>query len=213
MVNQSQARSVLDPSMEQRASRLDADQRLELERRRLWVRLSLLAVPVALIAGFGREAYGPSILSGACIFGSYALVSSLLNRRPAVVARFQIELRLLDVALLALCIYEIHVMMLGRAQITGELLFALYVQSVIAAASTDGWLGVAAIASASSIAIVADRLVLQANGYLSGADWGTTIVLPLVVADLTFMISASTVLYLMRVSGHAAARRERGLLH
>ncbi|HLG69052.1 MAG TPA: HAMP domain-containing sensor histidine kinase [Chloroflexota bacterium] len=191
---------------------LEPEQRLEMERRRLWTRLGMLMIPVALLAIYGPAAVSPASISAGCVLVSYAIVWSLLRWRPHFVRNGQLFLRLLDVFWMFVGVYEIHLCMLQQAGRYSETFDVLYVLCVVAGVATNGMRGAVLMTVASAVALGLDRWLLVNQGLLELDPRNpTSIALPMLVGVFGYMITASTVLFLMRISGQAATRRERAL--
>jgi signal transduction histidine kinase len=191
---------------------LEPDQRLELERRRLWTRLATLLIPVPLVYSFGASAGGAAAISVACSLLSYGLVWLLLRYWPQAVRNGQMTLRLLDVCWIFIGLFDIHVVMLRETGSTTDILDSLYVLCVVAAAATNGMRGAVLATVASSAAIVLDRAILAAQGLIAfDIRHPGNIAVPLVMCVVLYVVTGSTVLFLMRISAQSAARRERAL--
>src|SRR5262249_21751813 len=145
----------------------EPEQRLELERRRLWTRLALLIIPAVMLTVFGAAVLEPAAICLACALGSYGLVWALLRWRPSVVRDGQLSLRLLAVFRLAMALFQVHVVMLQQANRFADALDLLFVLPVVAGVASNGFRGGLVMTLASVLAMVADRWLLVRQGVLS----------------------------------------------
>lgn len=134
-------------------------ERLRFERMRLALRLGLLLGPLLLVFIFGEPAYGPAGAAAAITLISGAVVGFVVFRHPAFLLRFQLALRLIDVALIWLSVSSIQVF-------TGQPVYdEVYLLPVISAVGTHGKRGAYVVSAASALAVAASRVRLVLAGH------------------------------------------------
>ncbi len=187
----------------------ETDERVDYERRRLPVRLALLGAPVLLLVAFGGVAVPAAIVVACCAVIPYTIVRLLLYWRPALVARYLLVLRLTDICVFYIALYNTHFLLLSGHAVVTDFWDCFFVIAVCAAAPTHGWTGTVLITIGSSIAILVERLVLASRGYMAFVPSEQ---IPTVLGyALFFIVVGSFILHSMETSGATAARRERGL--
>ncbi len=189
------------------------EDRIDFERRRVFaVRALFLLVPIIMWAEWGAIAIPQIIVTSICVVGSNLFVWLALTRWPGAVARYQLLLRLMDVALVSVGLFNIHTLELAQANIPSaafDYFDAFYVMGVSAATATHGWRGGSFLSIACVMAIFVGRYELAQQGYIA-FSWartlGTVGGYGLLFFETTLLVSA-----VMETSGDSAARRERAL--
>ncbi|HEU0166672.1 MAG TPA: HAMP domain-containing sensor histidine kinase [Chloroflexota bacterium] len=191
---------------------LDPQQSLDMERSHLWVRVAIFILPLVLLLIFGRAALTAAIVCAVLVFGSWALIWSLLRWWPDAISHGQIWLRLLDIVLLLVGISQVQMVLLRRTGSMTDVFDMLYVLVVMSGVGNTGLRGGFALTGAGAVAILIDRLALIRLGLLEvQAQTPGQLALSLVTYIFMFAVTSSTVFYLMQVSAMLAARRERAL--
>ncbi len=179
---------------------LQPQDRLDVERRFLYLRLVFLLAPLLLLLAFGPLALPAVAVIGAEALGSAALIWLLLRHAPRVITGGQLALRLLDCVL-------VHLSLLSTRPFLGDAFDLAYIVIVVAAAASHGALGTVLTTVAATGGILLGRLEAGAGTVrLDPADLPVVLLYPLL-----FATTGSLVTSLMRKSAATAAAAERRL--
>lgn len=182
---------------------LEAQDRIDFERRRLPLRLLLLITPLFLFLDLGPSAAPAALIITASVLGSFSVIRFLLDHQPKILLRVQLGLRILDVGLFFLCIYSIRYFF-GSPYSS---LDAFYVLTVVAATGTHRMTGAAVISAAAIVAIVVSRLQLASAGV---TPFGMDQVVVTLFFLLLFLLTGSMVAIFMETAAKVMERREEG---
>lgn len=175
---------------------LDAVNRLYLERRALWLRLLFTLGPVFMVMGYGPAIAPLALVVELAVVGSSAWIWLLVRKAPGVLLRFQLGLRLADIALAWMVLLTIRRFQPDQAGDHG------YLFLVVFAAATHGIRGTLIVSGAATAAVLATRVII-AGALIPQTDFFYSL-----NYGLQFIAIGSIVAFLMRTSGQAVARRD-----
>lgn len=143
----------------------DPATRLGFERVFLSVRLGFLLVPWLLVAVYGWSAGRVAVQVDVAVGVNCAFVWVLLSRYPTQALRWQLALRLIDVAVVSLALHFIDAL-------AGNALYeSLYVLLVVATAATQGHRGTHWIAASATLAVFLGHVQPMLDGGLRFHPW------------------------------------------
>jgi signal transduction histidine kinase len=175
-------------------------ERLDFERRRLPLRLALFVAPVFILISGGPAAPSVATHVAAIIGLSSLLIWALLRYAPASLLCYQLGLRILDVVLVFTVLTHLSLVVSS-----GQSFDFVYILTVVAATATHGWRGNLVASSASTVAVIAGRIMLAKNGVV---PLNRALILGGVFNSIMFFISGSMIEFLMRMSATIVEQRE-----
>jgi len=138
---------------------------LGFERLLLSLRLGFLLVPLLLVAAYGWSATRSVVQVDVVVALECALVWVLLGRYPTLVLRWQLALRLVDVAV-------VYVVSRFVPTLVGNALYdSLYVTLIVAAAVTHGRRGTYWAAATATLAVFLGHMQPTLDGILQLHSW------------------------------------------
>ena len=179
---------------------LGSAERLDFERRRLPLRLALFVAPVFILISGGPSSGRLASHVAAIIALSSLLIWALLRYAPAVLLRYQLALRILDVVLVFTVLTHLSLFVS-----MGQSFDFIYILTVVAATATHSWRGNVVASSASTIAVIVGRIMLARSGVV---PLNRGLILGGVFNSVMFFISGSMIEFLMRMSANIVERRE-----
>ncbi len=178
---------------------LAAQDRVAFERRFALLRLLALCLPVPLVLALGPAALGPAALLAVVVVGTCGFSWVLARRYQHIVQRYQLALRLLDVALLYILVHSFDALLRDASY------DIVYVLPVVAATATHGRRGAILLSVAAGLATLVGRLQLIGAGVLPYAPRHFSDSL---INTIIFTITGLSVAYLIKMSAGAVQRRE-----
>jgi diguanylate cyclase (GGDEF)-like protein len=138
--------------------RLEREARLDFEWLFLWLRLPLLATAALVLLAYGEQALRESGLILVAVTADCSIAATLIRRRPDLLIRYQLRLRMLDCAIAAVVLAAVQ-------QLAGGPFYdALYVLFVLAATATHGRRGSLVLCVEGTLAVLAGHLLLTFSG-------------------------------------------------
>jgi len=176
-----------------------AQDRVAFERRFALLRLLALCLPMPLVLALGPAALGPAALLTVVVVGACGFSWVLTRDYQPIVQRYQLALRLLDVALLYVLVHSFDALLRDASY------DIVYVLPVVAATATHGRRGAILLSAAAGLATLVGRLQLIRAGVLPYAPRHFSDSL---INTIIFTITGLSVAYLIKISAGAVQRRE-----
>jgi signal transduction histidine kinase len=178
---------------------LDPRERLEFELLLQWLRLSFLLTPILVLLAYGAPALAYALSIAVAVSVSFGWVAFLARRRPRLLLKLQLWLRVADCTIVYVVLVNYHAF-LGNAYYD-----AVYLLFVVAAAATHGRRGAWTLSAFAGAAVIASRLQLIASGAMPFEVRHLT---DAVFYTLFFLMTSTAVAFLMRKSADVVRRRE-----